>query len=157
MQNTSYRQALEDARKNLDRLLRDRDDLDAEISKLESAIDSLSALCDESAVEVGRDAESTAVSLRDAIRLIFNMARPNALTPTEVRDKLRQSGFDLDRYKYELPPIHNTIARLEAAGEIEAALRSDGEKAYKFVGVFARAARRAREEKEKNLQVWSKL
>jgi hypothetical protein len=137
----TYKQALDAARKDMSRLVRDREEIDNEILNLENAINSLAKLCEEALAKLPypQESEAFAVNLRDAIRLILNMARPNALSPTEVRDKLRENGFRLDRYKYELPPIHNTIGRLEAAGEIELAPRPDGEKAYKFVSSFKRA------------------
>jgi len=138
--NDSYKQALDVARSDINHLLREREKIDKEIVNLENAINSLERLCKESAVEPSSslNSEASEVSLRDAIRLVFNMARPNSLSPTEVRNKLRENGFHLDRYKYELPPIHNTIARLEAAGELEPDPRPDGEKAYKFVSSFHR-------------------
>jgi hypothetical protein len=153
MDTTSYKQTLASARRDLDRLLRERDEIDTKISKLETAVDSLSALCGEPIVADPYTAESEtyASNLRHEIRLVFNAARPNALTPTEVRDRLRENGFPLERYKNALPPIHNTIARLQAAGEIELALKPGGEKAYRFVGIFARAAKRVQEERERNL------
>jgi hypothetical protein len=153
MDNHSYKRALEDAQENLERLLRERDEIEAKISKLENAIDSLSILCERTPAQLPypQEPEAYAVNLRDAMRLVFNMARPNTLTPTEVRDRLKENGFHLDRYKYELPPIHNTIARLEAAGEIELVLRADGEKAYRYVSVVARAIRRAKQERLKPL------
>jgi hypothetical protein len=142
--DSSFKHALEAAREKLSGLLRGRDEINKEIANLENAIDSLEVLCGEAPEELHfpKASEAFAENLRDAIRLVFNMARPNALTPTEVRDKLQEMGFHLDRYKYELPPIHNTIARLEAASEIELAPKLGGEKAYKFVGVLKREMKR---------------
>jgi hypothetical protein len=40
------------------------------------------------------------------------------LTPTGVRDHLAQMGYELDKYKHVMPPIHNTLKRMKEAGEI---------------------------------------
>ena len=151
MELDTYKQALDVARRNMDRLLQEREVMDAEISKLTAVIESLTILCEgQTDVELLVQSQALAENLRDAMRLTFKAALPSSLSPTQVRDKLREGGFPLDRYKYELPPIHNTIARLEAAGEIEAADRPDGEKAYKWVSVLRRAAKRAKKERENN-------
>lgn len=141
-----YKQALDSARKALAELLKARENLDRQISKMEVLIISLADVCGESPDQVPGESDATSINLRAAIRLVFRAARPNALSPTEVRDKLKEMGFQLDRYKYELPPIHNTIARLLLADEIEVE-NLDGTKKYKWVGHWTRAARQATKEK----------
>jgi hypothetical protein len=79
------------------------------------------------------------MGLSEAIRLAFRLAMPRSLTPTQLRDKLKEANFNLERYKNELPPIHNTISRLKDQGEIEEVPGPSGERAYKWVSNFKRA------------------
>ena len=41
------------------------------------------------------------------------------LTPTQVRDRMAEMGYDLGKYKHVMPPIHNTLKRMKEAGEIK--------------------------------------
>jgi hypothetical protein len=135
-----YRQTLADAKAELAQLLQERRILEERISKLVPVIEYLSALCDElpSLSPDLQQPSATDIGLSDAIRLAFKAAAPNALSPTDVRDKLKQSGFHMDRYKYELPPIHNTINRLKANGELEDLDKPNGEKGYRWVSSLKR-------------------
>jgi hypothetical protein len=136
-----YKRTLEDAKAEIGLLLQERRVIEERISKLAPVIEYLSPLCDE-LPSVPPDLPMPShldVGLTDAIRHVFNAARPASLTPTEVRDKLRESGFNLDRYANELPPIHNTINRLLKSGEIEEDVPRREGKTYKRVSAFKRA------------------
>ena len=41
-----------------------------------------------------------------------------AAAPTQVRDRMAEMGYDLEKYKHVMPPIHNTLKRMKEAGEI---------------------------------------
>jgi hypothetical protein len=58
------------------------------------------------------------MGLTEAIRWVFRQPLLLPLTPTQVRDHLAQRGYELDKYKYVMPPIHNTLKRMKEAGEI---------------------------------------
>lgn len=136
-----YKRTLEDAKAEMGSLLQQRRAIEERISMLAPVIEYLSPLCDQlpslppelpmpSQLDTG---------LSDAIRLAFKSALPASLTPTEVRDKLRESGYNLDKYANELPPIHNTITRLLKQGEIEeSAPRREG-KTYRWISSLKRA------------------
>src|SRR5229473_2783332 len=122
-------------------LLQQRRVIEERISRLAPVIEYLAPLCDElpslppdlpmpSQLDTG---------LSDAIRLAFKSVLPDSLTPTEVRDKLRESGFNLDKYANELPPIHNTIMRLLKQGEIEESVPRREGKTYRWVSSLKRA------------------
>jgi hypothetical protein len=141
MAHENYKRTLEAAKTEMGELLHQRNEIDSRIGKLAPVIEYLSLLCDEiqspppdlpmpSQLDLG---------LSDAIRLAFRSAVPESLTPTEVRDKLKASGFNLGKYANELPPIHNTIARLKEQGEIEETARPNGDRAYKWVSSLKRA------------------
>jgi hypothetical protein len=58
------------------------------------------------------------MGLTEAIRWVFRQPLLLPLTPTQVRDRMAEMGYDLDKYKYVMPPIHNTLKRMKEAGEI---------------------------------------
>ena len=120
------------------KLLAERSDIDKQISKLAPAIEYLSKLCTDLPAEPPMPSELD-LGLADAIRLAFKTAIPASLTPTEVRDKLREQGFHLDKYANEMPPIHNTILRLLKKGEIEEDVPRREGKCYKWVNSLTRA------------------
>jgi len=58
------------------------------------------------------------LGLTDAIRWVFKQPLILPLTPTQVRDRLAEMGFDLTKYTHMMPPIHNTLKRMKENGEI---------------------------------------
>jgi hypothetical protein len=58
------------------------------------------------------------MGLTEAIRWVFRQPLILPLTPTQVRDRMAEMGYDLGKYKHEMPPIHNTLKRMKEAGEI---------------------------------------
>ncbi len=140
MGHDSYKKTLETAQAEVGELLRQRNEIDARIGKLAPVIEYLSVLCDEiqSSLPDLPMPSQLEMGLSDAIRLALRSAIPGSLTPTQIRDKLRESGFNLDKYANELPPIHNTIARLKEQGEVDEIIKPGGEKAYKWVSSLKR-------------------
>ena len=67
-----------------------------------------------SATEAGAE-----MGLTEAIRWVFRQPMLLPLTPTQVRDRMAEMGYDLSKYKHEMPPIHNTLKRMKEAGEIK--------------------------------------
>ena len=66
-----------------------------------------------SASEAGQE-----MGLTEAIRWVFRQPLLLPLTPTQVRDRMAEMGYDLEKYKHVMPPIHNTLKRMKEAGEI---------------------------------------
>ena len=58
------------------------------------------------------------LGLTDAIRWVFKQPLILPLTPTQVRDRLAEMGFDLTKYTHMMPPIHNTLKRMKENCEI---------------------------------------
>ncbi len=142
MDAETYRQSLEAAKAEMRKLLAQRKEIDDRIGKLAPVIEDLSVLCDEvpaPSPQQSVPSDPDPMGLSDAIRFAFRAVMPESLTPIEVRDKLRDANFDLDKYKNELPPIHNTISRLKDQGEIEEVSRPNGERAYKWISNLKRA------------------
>ena len=61
----------------------------------------------------------TEMGLTEAIRWVFRQPLVLPLTPTQVRDRLAEMGYDLEKYAHVMPPIHNTLKRMKEAGEIK--------------------------------------
>lgn len=61
----------------------------------------------------------TEMGLTEAIRWVFRQPLLLPLTPTQVRDRLAEMGYDLEKYAHVMPPIHNTLKRMRDAGEIK--------------------------------------
>ena len=61
----------------------------------------------------------TEMGLTEAIRWVFRQPLLLLLTPTQVRDRLAEMGYDLEKYAHVMPPIHNTLKRMRDAGEIK--------------------------------------
>ncbi|HET9838098.1 MAG TPA: hypothetical protein VFR84_07675 [Candidatus Angelobacter sp.] len=59
------------------------------------------------------------MGLSEAIRWVFRQPHILPLTPTQVRDELAKMGYDLEKYAFVMPPIHNTLKRMKEAGEIK--------------------------------------
>jgi len=59
------------------------------------------------------------MGLTEAIRWVFRQPLLLPLTPTQVRDRMAEMGYDIGKYKYVMPPIHNTLKRMKEAGEIK--------------------------------------
>lgn len=59
------------------------------------------------------------MGLTEAIRWVFRQPLLLPLTPTQVRDRLAEMGYDLEKYAHVMPPIHNTLKRMKEAGEIK--------------------------------------
>ena len=66
------------------------------------------------------------MGLTEAIRWVFRQPLTLPLTPTQVRDRMAEMGYDLDKYKHVMPPIHNTLKRMKEAGEIKEVEGIDG-------------------------------
>ena len=49
------------------------------------------------------------MGLTEAIRWVFRQPLLLPLTPTQVRDRMAEMGYDLSKYKHVMPPIHNTL------------------------------------------------
>jgi hypothetical protein len=67
-----------------------------------------------------RSAEDSMVKgFTEGIRKVFRDAHPNALLPTDVRDRLIALGYDLSSQSNAMASIHSVIRRLLEAEEIE--------------------------------------
>jgi hypothetical protein len=148
MQNpiNSFELALKEARKALNEAYEERTLLEQRIVSLKQTIDGLASLCkpetDEDFVQVhgGKRPEGYYTSLTDAIRRIFSESEEPILTPPDLRNALVEMGVDMKKYNQPLVPIHNTLKRLEAQGEVVPFRDDNGDlRGYQWVSPLARA------------------
>lgn len=69
--------------------------------------------------KVNDAAAGQGMGLTEAIRWVFRQPLLLPLTPTGVRDRLAEMGYDLEKCAFVMPPIHNTLKRMKEAGEIK--------------------------------------
>jgi hypothetical protein len=121
----------ESARQKLKELVRQETEIKEQISHWGPIVEQLAQLSGEildsgiagrinelkqdqgSASEAGHE-----MGLTEAIRWVFRQPLLLPLTPTQVRDRMAEMGYDLGKYKHVMPPIHNTLKRMKEAGEI---------------------------------------
>jgi hypothetical protein len=121
----------ESAREKLKELLRQEIELKEKISHWGPIVEQLARLSGETIDhdiasrinELKQDQESAQgagaeMGLTEAIRWVFRQPLLLPLTPTQVRDRMAEMGYDLSKYKHVMPPIHNTLKRMKEAGEI---------------------------------------
>jgi len=138
--------ALKEARKSLAEAYEDRSAIEKRIVRLKQTIDGLAALCEPEPNEDLVQVQEVDLpypyktSLTDAIRKIFSETTEPILTPVEVRDALLAMGVNLEKYKQPLVPVHNTLKRLEAQGELVPFRDDTGDlRGYRWVSPLARA------------------
>src|SRR5882757_4085843 len=124
----------ESARERLKDLLRQETEIKEQISHWGPIVEQLAQLSGETvdmdiasrinelkqaeAGEVGASGTGQEMGLTEAIRWVFKQPLLLPLTPTQVRDRMAEMGYDLSKYKHVMPPIHNTLKRMKEAGEI---------------------------------------
>jgi hypothetical protein len=120
----------ESARDRLLELMRQEKDAKDQISHWAPIVEQLAKLCgatvDPEIVsrinelnKVNHTGVGEEMGLTEAIRWVFRQPLMLPLTPTQVRDHLAEMGYDLEKYAFVMPPIHNTLKRMKEAGEIK--------------------------------------
>jgi hypothetical protein len=118
----------ESARERLTELLRKEAEIKEQISGWVPVVEQLARLCgetmDKELVKRANPALNPEIAAQDmglteSIRWVFRQGHLVPLTPVQVRHELAQMGYDLEKYKHVMPPIHNTLNRLKEAGEIK--------------------------------------
>jgi len=118
------------ARERLLELLQQESDVKGQVSHWGSIVEQLAKLSGEELEpeivsrikQLSQENEAgvgTEMGLTEAIRWVFRQPLILPLTPTQVRDRLAEMGYDLEKYAHVMPPIHNTLKRMKEAGEIK--------------------------------------
>lgn len=132
MQDETALKMYESARDRLKELLRQEIEIKEQISHWGPIVEQLAKLTGETIDpdiasrinELKQSQESDAgagqeMGLTEAIRWVFRQPHILPLTPTQVRNRMAEMGYDLSKYKHMMPPIHNTLKRMKEAGEIK--------------------------------------
>lgn len=135
-QRKQFEQSLKLAKQRRDELLRKREETDKELAQQNKVVASLSEI-------LGRGS-SMDVGITEATTVVFSATTGKAFLPTEVRDELRDMGYDIDSFKNPLASLHQVLKRLIDKGVIEEAPKSqcpDGKKRYRYVTIGMRILR----------------
>jgi hypothetical protein len=128
MKDETAVQMYESAYERLTELLRKEAEIKEQIAGWIPVVEQLARLCGEKMdpelvkrANPASDPETAAqdMGLTESIRWVFRQGHLVPLTPVQVRNELAQMGYDLEKYKHVMPPIHNTLNRLKEAGEIK--------------------------------------
>jgi hypothetical protein len=121
MTEPDYRAALAAAVAEYERLGEERRRIDDRLSQLAQTIGALSRLLGFVATQP--------LGLTDACRMIYrNAGLP--MSPTDVRERMKDIGIDLSVYSNEMAAIHTVIKRLHDAGELRFVTASPGKNLY---------------------------
>ncbi len=138
---TDYSKLVEKEFYKLEKLQRQRDDLEVEIAKSKQFIAATANMLDDEerenvlrAMAVVEKVEKIAqAGLTDAIRSVLKKNFKTWLTVTQVRDQLKSAGFDFSTYKSSpLASISTTLKRFKSE-DVEPT-EIEGVAAYRWVG-----------------------
>jgi hypothetical protein len=129
MKDETATKMYESARDRLQELLRQEAEIKDQISHWGPVVEQLARLSGETvdpellnrvnlSTSGAGQAAGQEMGLTEAIRWVFRQPLLVPLTPTQVRDRMAEMGYDLSKYKHVMPPIHNTLKRMKEAGEI---------------------------------------
>lgn len=141
MVKENYRRALATAKSDYDKLLKERERIDAQLIETRDVILSLSKMCEgEServvlppAIQAASDPRLSKLhiyGLTDAVRIMLQSSI-GLTTATEIRDRLLFYKYDLGKYSNEMAAIHGVLVRLLQAKTITME-ESDGRTWYRW-------------------------
>jgi hypothetical protein len=141
MVTENYKRALATAKSDYDKLLKERERIDAQLIETRDVILSLSKMCERESDRVVLPPDVQAASdprlaklqiygLTDAVRIMLQSSI-GLTTATEIRDRLLFYGYDLSRYSNQMAAIHGVLVRLLQAKAV-AMEESDGKTWYRW-------------------------
>jgi hypothetical protein len=127
------------AREELAKLFRQREEVDVRIAKQQRRLAALVTLIDDSA-ETDQIMELNLGGLTDAIRTALRTAGRRGLTPSETTARLKQLYFPVNDYSNFAASLGTVLKRLVASGEVRKAIHdvhSDRDQSvYVWVGAI---------------------
>jgi hypothetical protein len=144
MASEDYKRSLEFAKAELGQLQMERNtlterivELDRHIVEVIQGIKGLARLCDQQATKdllFGKPLPLAGEKgLNNAVQFALQTSR-EALTPVQVRERLRSLGFDIAKYKSDfLATVHTVLKRLHAHRKVDTVPLADGKTAYKWI------------------------
>jgi hypothetical protein len=127
---------LESAMAELEMLLRQRAECDRRIEALQKAVKILEPIYRQTGTataSVELLLRSSDLGLTDRVRAILQ-ASERPLSPTQVRERVQDSGLDLSEYSNPLATVHSVLRRLVEAQQVIAKAGIGGTKFYEWIG-----------------------
>ncbi len=121
MTKSDYQRAYDAAEHELTDLLQVQELIEKRILTLRQNLSSLAALCkqDDADFEPGILSGTLIDRMGITTDILAIVNRESAgLSPAEVRDQLKELGYDLSKYQNPLATVHVVLNRLEEAGRI---------------------------------------
>jgi hypothetical protein len=120
MTNT-FEKALEEVRARIAMLLHQRDQLNAEIARMQATEIGLRNV-------IGQQIQAE-IAWTDVVRSVVNLSRGRPMSAVEVRDTLAAWGYKFEGIKNPLAFFNNILQRLSDQGEL---VRSDSGRPFRF-------------------------
>lgn len=124
-------------RKERDRLLGQLRELDDQITLAQQDVETANAIWTRSPFSVGPVGDTKPIAelgMTDAVRYVLQTLMQR-MSPTEVRDKMAEWGFDFSKYESDVvSSIHTTLKRLASKGEADEINEGHRRKSYKWIG-----------------------
>jgi hypothetical protein len=131
MTENIHHQSLNAAVSEATELLKQREKLEEQIDKLDKRIGELLWAIRGIAPLCGIDDEAKAypylfadeiepeIGFTDAVRKVMHTPPLEFLSPIQVRDRLIETGFNLDKYTNPMASIHTILKRLVRSGQVD--------------------------------------
>ncbi len=135
MAKREYQRALSSARRELKRLLQQRETIDQRMTHLQPIIRNLETLCQDLDQRAAAEKAASTQLLQGLTQEISKTLKCafNALSPRQIMDDMVKRGFDFKNYSSPLASIHTVLRRLVAARKVEIVPQPKGKKKYKWV------------------------
>jgi predicted transcriptional regulator len=131
-------QELDREQNELERLLREREEIEVKIAKTKRRLAAWAELCDDT--EAGEQVvELDLGGLTEACRTALRSSRRAWINVTEVKDILEGLGFPIKDYKAPIASLTTTLNRLSESGEVVSA-KIGNTTDYRWVGPWGFSA-----------------
>lgn len=131
----SYRRDLQAKKRELVKLLSQRQKIDQKMAQLQPIINHLEGLCrelgDRAAKETAAKAELT-TGLTELARITLEEAFI-PLSTSDLKERMEAKGFDFSNYSNPLASIHVVLQRLVKGRQVKVVPQKGGKKAYQWI------------------------
>ncbi len=135
MSLTTYRRDLLARKRELARLLKQRQGTDQKIAQLQPIINHLEGLCRELGDRAARE-NAAKVELTTGLTELARVTLEEAYMPLsagEVKQRMERKGFDFSKYSNPLASVHVVLQRLVKHGQVKVIPQKGGKKAYQWI------------------------